>query len=155
MNLAGLMSFLINVVGLVIVVSLIFIALEQPAVAPSEPIKKIARYAVGGAALLAFLVYIASILTGNGGGLLNVTPASIIEFAIGIIVLLVLLYIIELAVAWLAPAPPLAQLITFCVGAIAIIVILVLAERALFAGGLGLIPNFGNFGAHQQPSQIR
>lgn len=146
MNLAGLLSFLINVAGLVIVVSLIFVALEQPTVAPNEPIKKIARYAVGGAALLAFLVYVASVLGGAGGGLLNVTPASIIEFAIGIIVLLVVLYIIQLAISWLAPAASLAQLISFCVGAIAIIVILVLAERALFAGGLGLIPDIGGFG---------
>jgi hypothetical protein len=155
-GLVGLLDFIINVVGLVIVVSLIFLALEQPGMAPDEIIKKIARYAVGGAAVLAFIIYCAAVFGGvaGGAGVMHATPASIIEFAIGLIVLIVVVRIIGMVVAEFAPAN-LATIILFVVGAIAIIVILYLAEKALFGGGLGLIPNFGGFGAHQQPAQVR
>ncbi len=155
MNLAGLLDFIINVVGLIIVVSLIFLALEQPNMAPDEVIKKIARYAVGGAAVLAFIVYCAAVFGGVGGGgaVMHATPASILEFAIGLIVLIVIVRIIGMVVGMFAPAN-LAAILLYIVGAIAIIVILVLAEKALFGGGLGLIPNFGNFGA-RQPAQVR
>lgn len=155
MNLAGLLDFVIQVVGLIIVVSLIFLALEQPGMAPDEVIKKIARYAVGGAAVLAFIIYCAAVFGGIGhAGVMHATPASILEFAIGLIVLIVIVRIIGMVVAEFAPAN-LAAIILFVVGAIAVIVILVLAEKALFGGGLGLIPNFGNLGARQQPVQVR
>jgi hypothetical protein len=142
MNLAGLLSFLINVVGLGIVVGLIFLALDLPVIVIGDPIKKIAKYAVGGAAILAFLVYVAGLLGSGRGTLLNVTPAAIIEFGISFIVLIVLLYIVKVVIEWASPAPKLTEIINFVVGAVAIIVILVLAERALFGGGLGFIQNF-------------
>jgi hypothetical protein len=152
MNLAGFLDFIINVVGLIIVVTLIFLALEQPGMAPDEMIKKIARYAVGGAACLAFIVYCAAVFGGVGGGaaVMHATPASIIEFAIGLILLIVVVKIVGMAVTMFAPAN-LASILLFIVGAVAIVVVLILAEKALFAGGLGLIPNFGGFGVHQQP----
>jgi hypothetical protein len=152
MSLASLLDFIINVGGLVIVVSLIFLALEQPGMAPDLTIKTIARYAVGGAAVLAFIIYCAAVFGGIGGaGAMHATPASIIEFAIGLIALIVVVRIIGMVVAEFAPAN-LSAIILFVVGAIAIIVILILSEKALFGGGLGLIPNFGGLGVHQQPT---
>lgn len=152
MNLAGLLDFLINVVGLCIVVFLIFQALDLAAFGLDAGLKLIARYAVGGAALLAFLVYIAAVFTGRGGALMSATPASVIEFAIGLIVLIAVLYVINMVIDALAPAP-LAAPVKFVISAIALIVILVLAEKALFGGGLGLIPNqlLGNIGGRPLP----
>jgi hypothetical protein len=139
MNLPGLLNFLINVVGLIIVVALILVALDILGAMFNAAVKQIARYAILGAALLAFLIYVAGLLGAGGGALLHVTPASIIEFAIGLIVLVILLKIIEAVVRWLSPDATVLEIINTVVGGIAIIVILVLAEKALFGGGLGVI----------------
>lgn len=162
MNLAAFVDFLVNVIGLGIVVGLIFLALDSPYIKLDVWIKKFAKFAVGGAAALAFAGYCASIFLGVGGGIImRATPASILEFAIGMLILIVVLYIIELFIGWLlgvAAAPPgqpvagppagLAGIILFALNILAIIVILVLAEKALFGGGLGLIPNIGGIGQH-------
>jgi uncharacterized protein YggT (Ycf19 family) len=132
---SGLLDFLIAVVGLCIIVGLIFLALEK--IAPDEWFKKIGRYAVGGAALLAFLVAIKGVLFG-GGGLMVASPIAVLECAIGIIVLVVVVMIIYMAIDKFAP-PEFATTVKYVVGAIALIVILLLTEKALFGGGLGII----------------
>jgi hypothetical protein len=137
---SGLMDFLIAVVGLCIIVYLIFLALDF--IAPDERFKLIARYAVGGTALLVFLVAIKGVLFGGGGAGMAITPLSVIEFAIGLIVVMVVLYIIYLAIDFLAPGN-LAIPIKYVIGAIALIAILIVAEKALFGGGLGFISSAG------------
>lgn len=134
---SALMDFLIAVVGLCIIVYLIFLALDF--IAPDERFKALARYAVGGAALLVFLVAIKGVLFG-GAGLMAVTPIGVIEFAIGMIVVMVVLYIIYMVIDHLAPAG-LAVPIKYIIGAIALIAMLILAEHALFGGGIGTISN--------------
>lgn len=131
----SLMDFLIACVGLCLVVGIIFLALDF--IAPDERFKQIGRWAIGGVALIAFLVAIKGVLFG-GGGAIGVTPIGLIEFAIGLIVLMVVLFIIYYVVDWLAPGN-LAVPIKYVIGAIALIVILVLAERVLFGGGLALM----------------
>lgn len=158
MNLTAFVDFIVNCIGLCVVVGLIFLALDSPFIKLDAWIKKFAKFAVGGAAVLAFAVYCAAVFLGVGGGgaVMRASPASILEFAIGMLILIAVLYIIELVVAWLlggaqtAPGQPatmppagLAGIIIFVVNIIAIVVILVLAEKALFGGGLGLIPNIG------------
>jgi hypothetical protein len=136
---SALMDFLIAVVGLCIIVYLIFLALDF--IAPDQRFKLIARYAVGGTALLVFLVAIKGVLFGGGGGM-AVTPLAVIEFAIGLIVVMVVLYIIYMVIDFLAPAN-LAVPIKYVIGALALIAILVVAEKALFGGGLGFISSAG------------
>jgi hypothetical protein len=131
------MDFLIAVVGLCIIVYLIFLALDF--IAPDERFKLIARYAVGGTALLVFLVAIKGVLFG-GGGAMAITPLAVIEFAIGLIVVMVVLYIIYMVIDFMAPGN-LAVPIKYVIGAIALIAILIVAEKALFGGGLGFISN--------------
>ena len=133
------MDFLIAVVGLCIIVYLIFLALDF--IAPDERFKLIARYAIGGTALLVFLVAVKGVLFG-GGGSMAVTPLAVIEFAIGLIVVMVVLYVIYMVVDFLAPAN-LAVPIKYVIGAIALIAILIVAEKALFGGGLGFISSSG------------
>lgn len=138
---SALMDFLIACVGLCIIVYMIFLALDF--IAPDERFKQIGRYAVGGVALLVFLVAIKGVLFGGGGGM-NISPGGIIEFAIGLIVVMVVLYIIYMVVDRLAPAE-LAVPVKYVIGAIALIAILIVAERALFGGGLGLVAGQNTF----------
>jgi hypothetical protein len=167
MNLASFASFIVNIFGLCIVVGLIFLALDSPYIRLNEWIKRFAKFAVGGAACLAFIIYCLGVFAGVGGGagLMRASPESIIEFAIGVLLIIGVLYIIEFVIAWLLGGPPadpvtappagLAGIVIFVVNLIAIVVILILAEKALFGGGLGLIPNFTGLGVHQQPTQVR
>lgn len=129
---AGLMDFLIVIVGLAIIVGMIFAALEF--ISPDARFKMIARYAVGGAALLAFLVAIKGVLFGGGGAGIAITPIGVIEFAIGIIVILVVIYLIYWALDYFAPGLGLLVPIKYVIGAIALIAILVVAEQVLFGG---------------------
>lgn len=137
---SALIDFLIAIVGLCIVVYLIFLALDF--IAPDEKFKQIARYAVGGAALLIFLVAIKGVLFGGGGGILGASPVGVIEFAIGLIVVMVVLYLVYMVIDYIAPEP-LKVPVKYVIGAIALIAILILAERVLMGGGLGMIS--GNF----------
>jgi hypothetical protein len=131
---SALMDFLIAVVGLCIIVYLIFLALDF--IAPDERFKMIGRYAVGGVALLVFLVAVKGVFFG-GGGAIAITPAGIIAFAIGLIVTMVVLYIIYMAIDRLAPAD-LAVPVKYVIGAVALVAILFLAQQVLFGGGAGI-----------------
>lgn len=133
---SALMDFLIAVVGLILVVGLIFLAIDY--LAPDERFKKIARWAVGGVALIVFLVAIRGVLFGGGPGMGAFSPNGLIEFAIGLIVVLVVVFIIYAVIDFLAPT--FAPQIKYVVGAIALVAILVVAQRALFGGGLGVLP---------------
>lgn len=129
---SALFDFLVSSVGLCIVVYLFFLAIDF--LSPDPRFRLIARVAVGGVALLVFLVAIKAVLFGGGAGI-SVTPVGVIEFAIGVIVVLVVIYIINMVVDFLAPG--FAEPIKFVVGALALIAILVIAERSLFGGRIG------------------
>src|SRR5712671_79540 len=135
---SALVDFLIAVVGLCIIVYLIFLAIDF--LSPDDRFRMFGRYAVGGAALLIFLFAIKGVLFGGGSGAgVAVTPIGIIEFAIGLIVVMVVIYIIYIVIDRLAP-PDLAVPVKYVIGAIALIAILVLAERVLLGGGgIGLV----------------
>lgn len=135
---SALFDFLIAIVGLCIVVYLIFKALDS--IAPDERFKEIARYAVGGAALLMFLVALKGVFFGGGGGGIGASPAGVIEFAIGLIVALVVLYLVYMVIDILAPEPVKVP-VKYVIGAIALIAILILAERVLMGGGVGMLPS--------------
>jgi hypothetical protein len=147
---SGLMDFLIVVVGLCIIVGMIFAALEF--ISPDVRFKTIARYAVGGAALLAFLVAIKNVLFGGSGAGVAISPVGVIEFAIGIIVILVVLFIIFWALDFFAPSAGFLVPIKYVIGAIALIAILVVAEQVLFGGGL-MRGGGISFLPHQQPTR--
>lgn len=154
-----LMDFLIAVVGLCLVVALFFLAIDK--IAQDEFFKKVARYAIGGIALIVFLLAIKGVLFG-GGGAMMVTPVGILQFAIGLLVVMVVLYLIYLVIDYLAPEG-FAAPIKYVIGAIALIALLVLAGQVLFGGGisfnnLGTAParhSMIDGGATPQPSPFR
>ena len=132
---SALFDFLIACVVLAGAVYLFFYAIEG--MSPNELFTKIARVAVGVAALVAFLFAVKAVLFGGTG--LTVSPVGIIYFAIGIIVVLVVLYVVKLMVGKLLPAE-FAEPVLFIVGAICLIALLVLAGNVLFGVGPSLAP---------------
>jgi len=133
-------NFLIAVVGLAIIVGMIFLALDR--IAKDAFLKQIGKIAVGGCAVLILLIDLrATFLGGGTAGVIS--PSALIEFAIGVIVLIAAFYLIDMAVAaWL---PQWAAVINYILSVLMLVLLLVLAEQALFGGGLGFIPNSGNF----------
>lgn len=137
---SALISFLITFVGLAIIVGMIFIALDY--IAKDDFMKRIGKIAVGGCAILVLLIALRGVFFG-GGAAGGIAPMALIEFAIGVIVLIVIFYLINMAVdMWLAQwAGP----INYVLCALMLIILLVLAGQALFGGGLGLISSASTF----------
>lgn len=143
---SGLFDFLIAIVELIIVGAIIFAGLDF--ILTDERFKKIARLAIGGVLVLAFLFAIKGVLFG-GGGAFAISPIGILYFAIGVIVLLVVWYLISMALDFMAtffpPIGPFIVAIKFVVSAIMLIVLLLLAADLMF--GAGIMIRSGSGGA--------
>lgn len=126
-------NFLIAIVGLLLVVGMIFMALDR--VTKDAFLKQIGKFAVGGCALLIVLLDVRATFFG-GGAAGAISPIALIEFAIGVIVLIAVFYLLDLAVAkWL---PAWAGIINYILSVLMLVILLVLAEQALLGGGLGM-----------------
>lgn len=135
MNLSNVWNLVVTLVGLAIIVGLIFAAMEFRPL--PEPYRRFARLAVGGAAALIVLVAFGAVFGMAGGVELRVTPGSIIEFAIGVILLYLVLWLADAAMDYFGV--PFRDAIKFFLTIVALVVILVLAEQAIMGGGLGFI----------------
>jgi hypothetical protein len=145
---SGLMDFLIEIIGLLIVGTMIFLAIDF--ISTDERFKKIGKLAVGGVLLLLFLIAVKGVLFGGGGTAISV--AGLISFAIGVIVVLVVWFIITRVLGIFLGYMGLTgsgDIIQFVIGALVLIVILILAANMLLGGGSG---NFFHFqlGRHGQ-----
>ncbi len=127
-------TFIIVLVGLLIIVGMIFLALDK--IAKDEFLKKIGKIAVGGAAVLVLLIQLKATFFGGGGGG-GIAPSALIEFTIGVIILIVLFLLIEMAVNYFIPQW--AAIANMVLTALMLVLLLVIAEQALFGGGLGMI----------------
>src|ERR1700689_2885744 len=149
---SGLFDFLIAIVELIIVGAIIFAGLDF--IVTDERFKKIARLAIGGVLVLAFLFAIKAVLFG-GGGAFAISPVGILYFAIGVIVLLCVWYLINLALDFMATFfPPIGAFmvaIKFVVSAIMLIVLLLLAADLLFGAGIMLHAGPGGASFHVAP----
>jgi hypothetical protein len=127
-------SFVIALFGLAIVVAMIFLALDR--IAKDAFLVKMGKLAVGGCAVLMLLLDAKATFFGGGGGNI-ITPVALIEFAIGVIILIGIFFLIDWAVTlWLSPwATP----INYVLSILMLVLILFLAEQALVGGGLGFI----------------
>jgi hypothetical protein len=142
---SGLIDFLISVVGLIGIFYMIYVALDG--IVPDERMKQIARIALGIAGTILALLMIKAVLFG-GGGTMSVTPGSVIEFAVAIIVIYAVFYILNLVIDWIA-LPALAPVLKYVLAAVVLIAMLLAAEQALFGGGLGVLTS-GHFQGIQQ-----
>jgi hypothetical protein len=128
---SALFDFLIAIVVLGGAVLLFMTAIDG--ISPSALFTKIAKTAVGIAALVAFLFPIKGVFFGGGGSGIATSPLGIIYFAIGLLVVLVVLYLVKLVLGWFCPAE-FTEPVLFVVGAIALIALLALAATTLFGG---------------------
>jgi hypothetical protein len=89
--------------------------------------------------VIAFLFAIKAVLFG-GGGAFAISPIGILYFAIGVIVLLVVWFLINMALdlmaSWFPPIGPFMVTIKFVVSAIMLIVLLLLAADLMFGAGI-------------------
>lgn len=130
---SALFDFLIALVVLGGAVMLFMYAIDG--LSPTPLFTKIAKIAVGVAAVVALLVALKGVFFGGGG--IAISPSGVIYFAIGIIVVLVVMYLAKLIVEYFAA--PWSEPILFVIGAIALIALLYLAATALFGGPVGTV----------------
>lgn len=136
---SGLIDFLIGLIVLCAAVAMIYRAI--PFLSPDGTFTQIARWAIGVVALIALLKAAAQVFFGGGGSGVHMDGLSLIYFAIGLIVLLVVVYLIYYALAVVCPAEWLSP-VKYVIGALALIVLLLLAAQVLFGanvmGGVNL-----------------
>jgi len=142
---SSLLDFLISIVGLIGIFYMIYIALDG--IVPDDRMRQIARVALGIAGTILALLMIKSVLFGGAGGGPVISPSNVIEFAIAIIVIYAVFFLLNLLIDWIA-LPALAPALKYVLAAIVLIAMLVAAEKALFGGGLGFITN-GTFSIQQ------
>jgi hypothetical protein len=134
---SGLVQFLINIIALLAAGGIFFISIDK--VAPDPFFSKIAKIAIGALLLIALIVTIAAVFGLAGAGV-TVSPLGIIWFAVAVIVAVVVLYIINLIVDWIAShmgIGPIAGMIKYVLGAVVLIALLVAAANLLFGYHVG------------------
>ena len=133
---SGLVQFLINIVALLGAGAIFFLSIDK--VAPDAFFAKIAKIAIGVLLLIALIVTVAAVF-GLATGV-TVSPLGIVWFAVAVIVAIVILYVINLIVDWLAAnmgAAPFAAVIRYVLGAIVLIGLLIAAANFLFGYRVG------------------
>lgn len=145
---SGLFDFIISIILLLATGFVFFLVIDR--IATDATFNKIAKVAVGVVLLIAFLFAIRGVLFGGGSGM-HLDPHGFLYFCIGIIVILVVLYIIELVLNWIAGqmgvSGELVNIVKYVVFAIALVAMLVLADKTLLGGGF--TGTFGNFGTER------
>ena len=134
----GLVQFLINIIALFAAGAIFFLSIDK--VAPDEFFARIAKIAIGCLLLIAFIVVIAAVF-GLAGGV-TISPTGIVWFAVAVIVAVVVLYVINLIVDWLAAnmgLAPMASVIKYVLGAVVLIALLVAAANLLFGYSVGKV----------------
>jgi hypothetical protein len=137
MNGSGLVGFFVSLIVLFAVGAIFFLTID--AVAKNPFLAKIAKIIIGCLILIAFVLAVAGVL-GFGGGL-TASPESIIVFGVGVLILIVVLYLVDLFLNWLGPnmglGAPIVEAIRFVITAIALIALILIAGDALIGGGSG------------------
>jgi hypothetical protein len=133
---SGLVQFLINIIALLAAGGIFFLSIDK--VAPDEFFAKIAKIAIGALLLIALIVVVAAVF-GLAGGL-TVAPLGVVWFAVAVIIAVVVLYVLNLIVDWIATNMgfgTLAATIKYVLGAVVLIALLLAAANLLFGVGIG------------------
>lgn len=134
---SSLLGFIVSLIVLFAVAAIFFISIDR--VAKDAFLARIAKIAVGCLVLIVFVLAIAAVL-GLGGAAAPISPSGILVFAVGVLVLVVVLYLIDLFLSWLAPqlgmAAGIVSAIQYVVSAVALIALLYVAGNALLGGTL-------------------
>jgi hypothetical protein len=138
---SGLVQFLINIIALFAAGAIFFLSIDK--VAPDEFFARIAKIAIGALLFIALIVTVAAVFGLAGGGV-TVSPLGIVWFAVAVIIAVVVLFVINIAVDWIASKMGFgeaAAIIKYVLGAIVLIGLLVAAANLLFGykvGGLNM-----------------
>jgi|HubBroStandDraft_5_1064220.scaffolds.fasta_scaffold798820_1 hypothetical protein len=142
MNGSSLLGFIITLIVLFAVGAIFFLTIDT--VAKNPFLAKIAKIVIGCLILIAFVLAIAGVL-GFGGGV-TASPESIIIFAVGVLVLVAVLYLVDLFLGWLAAnmglGAPIVEAIRFIITVVALIALILVAGSALIGGGSGSFFSF-------------
>lgn len=143
-----LINFLAVVVGLIVVAAIAYVGTEK--VVRDATLKTIGQYAFVGIAVIVVL-YAAAAALFHVGNMLVLGPHQILDFAIGMVVVLLVLYLLHLGADFVLSGEKFkrfAEPVNYFLDAVALLAILYIAGQAFFGGGLGIIPpNFGRFTA--------
>jgi hypothetical protein len=134
---SGLVQFLINIIALLAAGGIFFVSIDK--VAPDAFFAKIAKIAIGALLLIALIVTIAAVFGLAGAGV-AVSPLGILWFAVAVIVAVVVLYVINLIVDWIASnmgIGPIGGIIKYVLGAVVLIALLIAAANLLFGYHVG------------------
>jgi hypothetical protein len=129
---SALIDFVITLVVIMGTGALFFIAIDRAA--PDPMMNKIGKIAIGVVIAVVVLLAVKGLLF--GGGALVLTAGGIIGFAIGVIVILVLLFLVDLVLNWLGGqiSEPIVSAVKYIVFAVVLIALLVLADKTFFGG---------------------
>jgi hypothetical protein len=142
---SGLVQFLVNVIALLAAGGIFFIAIDK--VAPDAFFAKIAKIAIGALLLIALVLVVAAVFGLAGGTVIS--PTGVVWFAVAVIVAVVILFIINMILDWIATnmgAGPWITPVKYVLGAIVLIGLMVAAANTLFGyriGGVDLRPRAG------------
>ena len=126
---SALIDFLIGVVVLCAIVYLLFLAL--PRISPDETFTQIAKVVIGVLALIVLLFAVKAVLFG-GGGALSLSLPGLVSFAIGLIVVLIVIFLAYMAIDFFIPQ--FAVPAKYVVGGICLIALLYLVGQVLMGG---------------------
>ena len=128
---SGLVQFLVNIIALLAAGGIFFLAIDK--VAPDAFFAKVAKIAIGAMLLIALVLVLAAVF-GLAGGV-TMSPLGVVWFAVAVIVAVVILYIINLVLDWVASnmgAGPWVTPVKYVLGAIVLIGLLLAAANTLF-----------------------
>lgn len=142
---SGLFDFLITLIVLIATGTMFFLVIDRAA--PDATMNKVAKIAVGVVFAVVILLAIKGLLF--GGGAMALSAGGLITFAIGIIIILVVLYLLDTAIGFIATlvGATIANIIKVVVFAIILIALLVLVDKTMMGGrnttaiGLGHTPS--------------
>jgi hypothetical protein len=135
---SGLVQFVINIIAILAAGGIFFVSIDR--IAPDAFFNRISKIAIGALLLIALVVTVAAAF-GLGGGV-SVAPLGVVYFAIAVIVAVVILYVINLVVDWIA-----AQMggagwsgaVKYVLGAIVLVGLLIAAADFLFGQRIGRV----------------
>jgi hypothetical protein len=135
MNGSSLVGFLVSIIVLFAVGAIFFLTIDR--IVKDAFLAKIAKIVIGCLILISFVLAVAAVL-GLGGGF-SASPQSIVIFGVGVLVLIVVLYLVNLFLDWLAPnmgmSPGIVEAIRFVITVVALIALILIAGAALLGGG--------------------
>jgi hypothetical protein len=134
-----LINFLIVLIGLAVIGAIAYVGSEKSV--RDATLKQIGQYAFVGIAVIIALYAAGAVLFG-AGNMIVLGPHQIIDFAIGMVFVLVVLFLLHLLAdyALTGARAKAAAPVNYVLDAVAVLAILFVAGKAFFGGGLGLIP---------------